>query len=353
VGKPPFRLFLYFFLTLIKYSQIKLVKFIYSLLFYKKWTVRKLLWRRGQLFRPAVHLGVAALALLAIVGGTIFGPLPSLASQAASNSSDVLAPQTTTETVIPEDRPRAEIIEHEVVAGETLSTLATQYNISVETIKWANNLSSDNVTPGQKLQILPVTGVTHKVVTGETLESVAKRHQASAQAMLDFPFNDVPDDLSLKPGQNLIVPDGRPYVPPQPKAPPIPARSFASVPTRPASTGWVWPVSGVISQYFSWYHSGIDIAGPIGTPVVAVKAGRVTRAQILYTWGGRNVAIDHGGGLATTYNHLSYFIVSAGQYVAQGQVIGYRGMTGRATGPHLHFEVMVNGRFVNPMLYLR
>src|SRR5947209_14842918 len=105
--KPQPRLFLYFLFTIVKYFELKLWKSTRSLMFYKKWTVRKLLWRRGSLSRPATHIGVAVLALLAIVGGTIFGPLPSLAFQSLhpSANADIVAPQTTIQTVVPKDRP--------------------------------------------------------------------------------------------------------------------------------------------------------------------------------------------------------------------------------------------------------
>lgn len=356
MGKPDLRLFLYFLFTLVKYSQIKLFKLVRSLTFYKRWTVRKLLWRRGLLFRPAAHFGVAMLALLAVVGGAFLGPLPSLASPKETPALEVVAAQTTVQTAIPQDRPRAETIEHTISSGETLSNVATKYNVSVETLKWANNLSSDKVNPGQTVKVLPVSGVQHKVANGETLESIAKKYSASSQAILDFPFNDIPDDLSLKVGQTLVVPDGR--IPEAPKPKPAPARNnFAQTPVRPAASGWVWPVAGVISQYPSWYHMGLDIAGPTGTPVVAAKAGRVASAENLWYGYGRNVTVDHGGGVYTMYAHLSYFVVRPGQSVAAGQVIGYRGSTGRSTGPHLHFEIRLGGnqtsRAVNPLSHLR
>lgn len=358
MGKPNVRLFLYFLFTLVKYTQLKIWKLIRSLTFYKRWTVRKLIWRRGQLFRPAAHFGVAALALLAIMGGAAFGPLPSLATQTLSGGIEVVAPQTVVQTEVPQDRPRANVVEHTIVSGETLSTLANQYNVSTETLKWSNGLTSDQVSPGQKIKVLPVTGVEHRVAAGDSLESIAKKYSASAQAIADFPFNDVSFDevagkFSLRVGQTVVVPDGR--IPEAPKAKPAPRPSTnqAQVPSRPATGGWVWPVGGVISQYFSWYHSGMDIAGPTGTAVVAAQSGRVVKAQNLTVWAGRNVAIDHGGGVVSTYNHLNYFVVQPGQAVSRGQVIGYRGSTGRSTGPHLHFEVMVRGKFVNPLSYLR
>lgn len=358
MGKPNIRLFLYFLFTLIKYFELKAFRLARSLTFYKKWFLRRLLWRRGLLFRPATHFGVAMLALLAIIGGAAFGPLPSLANQTRLASPEVVSAQTTVETSVPDNRPRAETIDYTISSGDTLSSVASKYNVSVETIKWANDLSSDNVSPGQKVTILPVSGVQHKVAAGETIESIAKKHNASSQAILDFPFNDIPDDLSLKVGQTLIIPDGKPIETAKPAGRPSasPNSNFAQTPVRPSNGGWIWPVSGVITQYPSWYHMALDIAGPIGTPVVAAKAGRVATAENLWYGYGHNVTVDHGGGVFTEYAHMIYFIVKPGQWVAQGQVLGYRGSTGRSTGPHLHFEIRIGGNMtanaVNLLRYL-
>lgn len=361
MGKPNVRLFLYFLFTLFKYSELKLLRLVRSFGFYKRWTLRRLIWRRGLLFRPAIHVGIAGLALLAIAGGAVFGPLPSLAVQ-NTTASEVVAPPTTTQTSIPENRPRSEVIEHIVAAGETLSQVADRYNISIDTIKWANNLSSDDLTPGQKLSILPVSGVLHRVAAGETLEEVAKKHSASSQAILDFPFNDIGDDLKLKVGQVLVVPDGRPIEAPQAAQAVRPVPALTPVPRNNgvrSSSGFIWPVDmsqSYITQYASWYHMAIDIAGPIGTPIVATKSGRVVDAQNLWYGYGRYVEIDHGDGTYSLYAHMNYFIVKNGQYVNQGQVIGYRGSTGRSTGSHLHFEVRTGsgsfGERKNPLTLL-
>ncbi|WP_198142788.1 peptidoglycan DD-metalloendopeptidase family protein [Syntrophomonas zehnderi] len=113
-----------------------------------------------------------------------------------------------------------------------------------------------------------------------------------------------------------------------------------------------WPAHGSISQYFSGRHSGIDIAGSAGSAVRAADSGTVVFAGRQGGYG-NFIIINHGNGLVTRYAHCSSLNVSAGQSVASGQTIGTRGSTGRSTGPHLHFEVLANGRFVNPLNYLR
>jgi murein DD-endopeptidase MepM/ murein hydrolase activator NlpD len=131
--------------------------------------------------------------------------------------------------------------------------------------------------------------------------------------------------------------------------------SSRSVPTQRTSSGFVWPTSGTLTSGFGWrwgrMHEGIDIAAPTGTPISAVAAGTVIHAGWMGGYGNL-VVIDHGGGLATAYGHQSSIAVGAGTSVSQGQTIGYVGSTGNSTGPHLHFEVRVNGGAVDPMGYL-
>ena len=127
-------------------------------------------------------------------------------------------------------------------------------------------------------------------------------------------------------------------------------------PTGAASAaGFVWPVHGVLTSGFGWrwgrMHEGVDIAVSNGTPVVAAKAGVVIVAGWMGGYGNL-VVVDHGGGVATAYGHNTSVTVGVGQQVAQGQLIAYSGNTGHSTGPHVHFEVRINGGAVDPMGYL-
>jgi murein DD-endopeptidase MepM/ murein hydrolase activator NlpD len=116
-----------------------------------------------------------------------------------------------------------------------------------------------------------------------------------------------------------------------------------------------WPVSAPITSPFGWrwgrMHEGIDLGAAYGTPIAAAAAGTVIYAGWLGGYGNLTV-IDHGGGIATAYGHQSRIAVSIGQQVARGEIIGYVGSTGHSTGPHLHFEVRVNGQAVDPLGYL-
>lgn len=256
------------------------------------------------------------------------------------------------------EKPRSEIIDYKVENGDTISSIASKFGISSDTVMWANDLSGDTIKPGQTLKILPVTGVSYIVKSGDTLESVAKKFSAEQQAILDFPFNDVPDDFSLKAGQFLIVPDG---TPPETKAPPKPkfqpqylAQGSASPAfSAPGGAQFIWPTNGVITQYFSWYHPGSDIANRAAPSVAAADGGTVIASGWDNSGYGNKVVIDHGNGYTSLYAHLSNIYVSVGATVSRGQLIGQMGSTGRSTGTHLHLEIHFKGVAVNPLAILK
>ena len=122
-----------------------------------------------------------------------------------------------------------------------------------------------------------------------------------------------------------------------------------------SGAGFIWPVNAPITSPFGWrwgrMHEGIDLGAAYGSPIAAAAAGVVIYAGWESGYGNL-VVIDHGGGLATAYGHQSRIAVSVGQSVSQGETIGYVGSTGHSTGPHLHFEVRVNGQAVDPLGYL-
>lgn len=340
---------------------------------FKNGSVDVLMHKRGRLQKYVWHSSMVGLAS---VGFLSSGALSGNSMVASSFPGVVDQDPTTVETFDPttnetgisslidfktsvSEKPRSEIIEYEVKDGDTLSGIAQKFGVDTDTIKWANDLESkDSVKPGQKLKILPVSGVAHTVKSGDTLESVAKKYQAEAQAILDFPFNDIPDDLKLKSGQVLIVPDGQP---PEVKSPPkakLQPQFLAggNGPSFSAPNGgsFMWPTQGIITQYFAWYHPGDDIASNAAPPIVASDAGVVTVAGWPDNGGyGNRVEIDHGNGYMTRYAHLSNIYVAPGQRVAKGQVIGKMGTTGRSTGIHLHFEIHYKGIAVNPLAILK
>lgn len=340
---------------------------------FKNVSVEKLMFRRGVLQKRVWHTSMIGLSAFGVITSGVFGGQTIISSSLPGIGGEdprfvgnferlpddpVLNSLYDTRTNISQ-KPRSEIVEYEVNSGDTISSIAEKFNVSADTIKWANNLDNiHTIKPGQKLEILPVSGISHTVKSGDTLESVAKKYSAEQQPILDFPFNDIPDDFKLKVGQVLIVPDGTP--PAAPAAKPRPAPQYLAQgpgsPTfsAPGGGSFIWPTAGSLTQYFTWYHPGLDVANRGAPGVVASDGGTVVVAGWPDNYGfGNRVVIDHGNGYQTTYAHMSNIYISSGQKVSRGQVIGQMGSTGRSTGTHLHFEIRYKGIAVNPLAILK
>jgi murein DD-endopeptidase MepM/ murein hydrolase activator NlpD len=342
----------HFFVSYLLYVRSKALQFIRTIDVTKDRFVDTLMWRRGLLFRPATHGGVMVVTALAIVAGGLF-TRGQIAAQDLTSQESVLRSANTTETIVPTNRPRSEVLDYRVASGDTLSTLSNKFSVSVESIKWANAISedSDTIHPGTSLKIPPVTGVVYKVKEGDNLENVAKTYAADKQTIADFPFNYIDDSLSLRPGQTLYVPNG---VLPRPAAPKI-VRPRVTVDTAIASGSGIlsWPVPARISQYYSWFHPAIDIANPHGTPIYAAASGKVIDSKKLAVNFGWYCIVDIGDGYTVAYAHMSDLACNIGETVQRGQYIGAVGSTGRSTGPHLHLEVRRYGQTVNPLALLK
>lgn len=222
-----------------------------------------------------------------------------------------------------------------VQEGDTVSSIAAQFGISNGSIVWSNSLSNANyLRPGQKLAILPVSGVLHKVKQGETLIGVLKRYKGDLEKTLAI--NDLPLDGTILAGQELVVVDGAP-----PSPPPAPRYSAPQYAQSTVSAGYfIYPTTG---RNWGRIHAnnGVDIANSCGTPIYSAAAGTVILSDGAGWNGGfgKYIKIKHPNGVVTLYSHHSQNLVSAGQNVAQGQLIAYMGTTGRSSGCHLHFEV--------------
>lgn len=318
--------------------------------------------QRGKFSRRLMHFGMAGLAGAGMmIAPAIAKEFPgrsvnpwdvSSPSQVLSASTEVQSMQT-----LVSDKVRDKIIQYTVQPGDTVSSIAQKFGVSIDTIRWQNNLTSqDDITIGDTLQILPVTGVSHKVQKGDTVYSIAKKYDANSQAIVDFPYNTFTNDetFELAIGQVVIVPDG---VMPSETPWSAVARVRQTTPDAGsvvASGQFVWPVGGIITQYFSWYHPGIDIANNAAPNVLAADSGTVVVAGWPDNSGyGNRVMINHGNGYQTLYAHLSVVYVVPGQTVNRGDAIGRMGTTGRSTGLHTHFEVILNGVHINPLSVLR
>lgn len=249
-------------------------------------------------------------------------------------------------------KPRDTIVKYTVKPGDALESIANKFDVSVDTIKWANNLKTNTITTGDTLQIPPVSGIVHKVQSGDTVYSIAEKYNTSSQNIVNFPFNDFADldTFALVPGQTLFVPNG---TPPSAK-PAIPLQIKPQFIAGQAGSGsFNWPTTGIITQYPVWYHMALDIANSSAPPVLAADSGTVSYASCL-DWGyGCHVIVDHNNGFQTLYGHLSSISVSVGQGISKGGTIGIMGSTGRSTGTHLHFEIRQNGVLLDPQGFLQ
>ncbi|MBP6943025.1 MAG: M23 family metallopeptidase [Candidatus Buchananbacteria bacterium] len=258
-------------------------------------------------------------------------------------------------------RTRSSVTEYTVRDGDSIGKIARDFNISVNTLVWANGISTSGyIKPGQRLVIPPTTGVLHTVAKGDTLAKIALKYDANESQISEF--NGLAAE-GLVAGRTIMIPGGRVIDTPKPRAiaattPKVTARTQTSniEPAAPAGSGkYVWP-NGCrrVSQAFRGrLHTGIDIACPYGTQIRAAEAGVISKVQYGNSGYGNHIMINHGGGIVTLYGHLSTISVKAGQRVDRGELIGLEGSTGRSTGPHLHFEVRINGAFANPLNYVR
>lgn len=256
-------------------------------------------------------------------------------------------------------KPRTKTISYTIKTGDTISTIAEEFGISVNTILWANNLSSYSVIrPGDTLDILPITGVSHKVASGENLSYIAQKYDVEMTEIAQVNRMSLSSTLAL--GQELIIPDGKivnTTVASKPKTYSgyTAIKEIVKAPnaTPVAGNKMQWPTKGhIITQYFNWRHYGLDIANKTGTPLYAADAGTVVDAR----WGngyGNFVKIDHGGGKYTLYAHASKLFVKKGDKVKKGETLAAMGSTGWSTGPHIHFEVIINGKKYNPLDYIK
>ena len=288
-------------------------------------------------------------SLSAIVPAPEAGDIgPTETTGLTSNDTALLQP-----SIIPGADLRAgrfKIIKYVVQPGDTIGGLAQKFQISAETILIENKLSLRYVLrPGDALSILPVSGVSHKIKKGDNIKKIASLYKAEIQKIIDFNHL-IEDELSI--GEVLIIPEGK-----QPPAPISPATQIAT--NRPPALkvmglGMLWPATvRRITQYFNWRHRGIDIAGPTGTLIYAALDGVVEISGWNSGGYGYKIVLRHSNGMKTRYAHSSKLFVSVGQKVTKGEVIALMGSTGRSTGSHLHFEVVVGGVRVNPFLYVK
>ncbi|MCX6718278.1 MAG: peptidoglycan DD-metalloendopeptidase family protein [Candidatus Staskawiczbacteria bacterium] len=227
---------------------------------------------------------------------------------------------------------KKDVVDYTVQPGDTLQSIANAYKISVNTLLWANELTSSSaIKTGQSLAILPVDGVLHVVKSGDTMSAIALKYKAKADDIISF--NDLANQDDIYIGDILIIPGG---VMPK-KASPIINKQAPL-----ADNFFIFPTQGLITQGLH-YLNAIDVANKCGTPVYAAASGIVERAVFNNSWNlgmGNYVTILHSNGTVTYYGHLENVFVKPGDRVNVGDRIGLMGRTGKATGCHVHFQVV-------------
>jgi len=236
------------------------------------------------------------------------------------------------------------VVEYVIETGDSLWSIADKFGISLETVLWANNLNKNSyIQPGQKLVILPVSGVLHHVQDGDTISAIAQKYKGKTEEVVAF--NGLSGEGDIYIGDIVIIPQG---------TLPAPSVQYAPKLVPLASSYFICPISEPcrITQGLHWYNA-IDFShGKCGEPIYAVAAGEVIKVKLTNStsqWAfggaGNTVAILHPNGVVTSYGHIATSLVNVGDYVSQGQVIalmgGYPGTPGAglSTGCHVHFAV--------------
>lgn len=252
-----------------------------------------------------------------------------------------------------------------VQAGDTLSSIAAMFDVSVGTILSANDMPrSATLRVGQQLVILPVTGIVYTVKKGDTIESIAKAYRGDVTEIESY--NNI-DDTTLALGAEIIIPNGEASSP-APKAgtrgagsakilrgwhascgkvvpdaynPAEPSHNVGPDGTCAEIAYYIAPLSHYVQTQGIHGYNAVDLAAPEGTPITAAAAGTVIVAHAGGWNGGYGsyVVVQHANGSQTLYAHMSKVAAYDSQRVVQGQVIGYVGETGNSTGPHVHFEI--------------
>jgi murein DD-endopeptidase MepM/ murein hydrolase activator NlpD len=298
-------------------------------------------------------------------------PLPaSLPAFEEDMEVSYISRQANIDTVVPR-RSRVDVETYTVDFGDSVFAIAAEFDITPETLLWANyeilNDNPDFLEPGMQLNIPPIDGVYYRWQQSDTLDSVAAHFEAIDEDIVNWIGNRL-DLLNpvIEPGVWIMVPGGqrefRQWI-----VPAI-ARGSAGVSKTtygPGACGgpytglygsgafvWPSPIHEIIGNDYWSGHLGLDIASDSSTPVYASDSGVVVFSGWANGGYGYIVMVDHGSGYQTLYGHLSQTTVYCGQSVSAGQTIAYGGSSGNSTGPHLHFEVRLDGGFVNPWFVL-
>ena len=248
---------------------------------------------------------------------------------------------------------REETVRYVAKSGDTITKIAHKFGLKVSTLLWANNLTvKEDVHVGQRLKVPPVDGVFYKIQAEDTLNEIVIAHKSDAEQVLTF--NDISNTARLEVGKELFIPGAQKKFIPQKQVVSLPSSGYGG---NIESLGFELrrPTKGVLTQGFHRGHYALDIANKLNSPIYASADGVVIKADLGWNYGfGNYVIIDHGNGVETLYAHNSKLMVQTGDMVKTGELIALMGNTGNVWGPtgiHLHFELHIRGRKVNPANY--
>jgi LysM repeat protein len=255
-------------------------------------------------------------------------------------------------------KPEHELQIYRVERGDTPNGIADKFGIQAATLLGGNpQLSQESslLQTGVDLVILPIDGVLHDVQPGDTLESISAQYGVPVETIIAYAPNNLEFPYRLYPETQILVPgavrDVFVWTPPTLAA--VRGSSGGIAPAIVGTGTFIYPVnSRNFTQYFWYGHPGFDIALAEGSTVVASDTGTVTFAGWNIYGFGNLIVVNHGNGYETFYAHLSGISVVPGQIVYQGNVIGATGNTGNSSGPHIHFEIRVNGAQDDPCWYV-
>ncbi len=305
----------------------------------------KRIWKK-TLSSICLRMAVCVAVLSGVLAASaIFSPSADEEPETAAAGDDEkikneLLMSSSTDYTLPDEKYSLEVHTYRVKQGDTLSAIAVRFGVSLDTVCGSNNITSaDNLPTGKLLTVPNRDGILYTMKKGSSIVAVAKKYKVSLEKILAA--NELKNADFIKTGRVLFIPDAKP---------------------DNIIKGFIWPTSGrFITCGYGWrpnpfsgtgreFHSGMDIRASYEW-IKAVMYGKVTFAGWLGGYG-KAVIIAHPGGWKTLYGHLSQISVKSGQYVKQGQFIARSGNTGRSTGPHLHFELLQNGKHQNPYVKL-
>lgn len=332
----------------------------------KSQLISRLFWGRSNLYKNITHFLMVFIATVFLVSGLV-NKITSSNDVQRSLSEDQLLSGTTDslyqggslETIAKSELgiTGLPISSHTVENGENLQTISQKFNVTADTIRWANkekldfgSFLTDNVPVGTVLSIPAINGVLYTVTPGQTIDDVIRVTSLNNDEANRFnieQFNNLEEPYTLTAGQKLFIPNGNLASTDVDEVYNIPQGIFINPLSDVNCSGYSF------SRGFLFYHNGLDLARWPGCPIEAVANGTVIYAGWSLGGEGYNVRIDHGGGIVSHYYHGNgEFYVKVGDRVSQGQPIMYMGTTGNSTGVHLHFSLFYRGRAIDPAPYV-